>query len=111
MPLSFIFSPLATLRALAALVGAVGVWVEGCPKANGERASVSPKASAIDRSIRVVINSLLMCLVAGARSPDPRRRSFEFDDELLIQVVREMPQTVSKIVGLMSSRLALINLT
>jgi len=34
--------------------------------------------------------------------PDPRRLNFEFDGQLLIHVVYEMPQTKSKIVGLMS---------
>jgi hypothetical protein len=49
--LIFIFSPLETERALVASVGVLFDWVEVCPKANGERASANPKASAIDRSV------------------------------------------------------------
>jgi len=36
------------------------------------------------------------------RSPDPRRLVLSSDGELLIHVVHEKPQTVSKNVGLMS---------
>jgi hypothetical protein len=86
--LIFIFWPLETERALDASVGALlAVWVEFCPKANGERASANPKASAIDRNVFAFMIRISLLIFRSRRAALSAPENFEFDDELLNQVV------------------------
>jgi hypothetical protein len=95
--LIFIFSPLETERALVASVGVLVAGVEVCPRANGERASANPKASAIDRSILlIVINLDSLSLRWQTRSLTASNKLLSSDDELLNHVVCRIMQTVFK---------------
>jgi hypothetical protein len=89
--LIFNFSPFETERALVASVGVVD-GVEVCPKANGERVSANPKASARDRSVfNLVIEFELLIIVKGRRAAWSRPTVVEFNDELLSHVVCPVP--------------------
>src|SRR5260370_9164178 len=96
--LIFIFSPLETERALVASVGVLVAVVEVCPKANGERASANPKASARDRTVfkLIVIELDSLSFEWQTRSLTASNKLLSSDDELLNHVVCQIMQTVFK---------------